>query len=242
MHRPELEGVKVNDQAPIIIKRKKVAGGDGHHGGAWKVAYADFVTAMMAFFLLMWLLNATSEQQRRGLADYFDPSVPLSRNSGGGSGMLNGDDMMSPPESAMTEESGDRDPRTRHHAAGDPNTDPEELLTERGGEAPEEVAPDKGGSEAEESPDAEIHELAAAIAAERQALDQINRNLQAEFAEFGDDNLRRHFTFRMTPEGLVIEIGDLSGQPLFASGDARPRPLLRTLIGDRVAAAPDDDK
>ena len=47
--------------APVIIKRKKVVGGDGHHGGAWKVAYADFVTAMMAFFLFMWLLNATTE-------------------------------------------------------------------------------------------------------------------------------------------------------------------------------------
>lgn len=50
-------------KAPIIIKRKKVIAG-GHHGGAWKVAYADFVTAMMAFFLLMWLLGATNEKQR----------------------------------------------------------------------------------------------------------------------------------------------------------------------------------
>ncbi|MEZ5917882.1 MAG: flagellar motor protein MotB [Parvularculaceae bacterium] len=50
--------------------------------GAWKVAYADFVTAMMAFFLLMWLLNATTEDQRKGLADYFDPSIPVSRISG----------------------------------------------------------------------------------------------------------------------------------------------------------------
>jgi chemotaxis protein MotB len=65
--------------APIIIKKKKSGGGDGHHGGAWKVAYADFVTAMMAFFLLMWLLNATTEKQRKGLADYFSPSIPLSR-------------------------------------------------------------------------------------------------------------------------------------------------------------------
>jgi len=49
---------------PIIIRRKKVYAADGHHGGAWKVAYADFVTAMMAFFLLMWLLNATTEDWR----------------------------------------------------------------------------------------------------------------------------------------------------------------------------------
>jgi chemotaxis protein MotB len=76
--------------APIIIKRKKVVLADEHHGGAWKVAYADFVTAMMAFFLLMWLLNATTEEQRKGLADYFNPSIPISRISGGGADGLNG--------------------------------------------------------------------------------------------------------------------------------------------------------
>jgi chemotaxis protein MotB len=78
---------------PIIIKRKKVVQGDGHHGGAWKVAYADFVTAMMAFFLLMWLLNATTEEQRKGIADYFNPTIPVSRISGGGSDGLNGSSM-----------------------------------------------------------------------------------------------------------------------------------------------------
>lgn len=80
---------------PIIIKRKKVVQGDGHHGGAWKVAYADFVTAMMAFFLLMWLLNATTEEQRKGIADYFNPTIPISRISGGGSEGLNGSSMFS---------------------------------------------------------------------------------------------------------------------------------------------------
>ncbi|MDP3458203.1 MAG: flagellar motor protein MotB [Hyphomonas sp.] len=77
-------------QPIIIIRRKKVVKANGHHGGAWKVAYADFVTAMMAFFLLMWLLNATTEEQRKGLADYFNPTIPISRISGGGSDGLNG--------------------------------------------------------------------------------------------------------------------------------------------------------
>jgi len=81
--------------APIIIKKKKIAGGDGHHGGAWKVAYADFVTAMMAFFLLMWLLNATTEQQRKGISDYFSPTIPISRISGGGDGSFGGDSVLS---------------------------------------------------------------------------------------------------------------------------------------------------
>ncbi|SLN13601.1 Chemotaxis protein LafU [Aquimixticola soesokkakensis] len=77
--------------APVIIKRKKVVAGDGHHGGAWKVAYADFVTAMMAFFLLMWLLNATTEKQRKGIADFFNPTIPVNRISGGGDGSFGGD-------------------------------------------------------------------------------------------------------------------------------------------------------
>lgn len=84
-----------SNAAPVIIKRKKVITGGGHHGGAWKVAYADFVTAMMAFFLLMWLLNATTEKQRKGLADYFSPSIPISRTSGGGDGAFGGDAILS---------------------------------------------------------------------------------------------------------------------------------------------------
>jgi chemotaxis protein MotB len=70
-----------NGGATIIRKEEIVAA--GHHGGAWKVAYADFVTAMMAFFLLMWLLNATTEDQRKGLADYFSPNNLLSHASSG---------------------------------------------------------------------------------------------------------------------------------------------------------------
>jgi chemotaxis protein MotB len=80
---------------PVIIKRKKVVQGGGHHGGAWKVAYADFVTAMMAFFMLMWLLNATTEKQKKGLADYFSPTIPINRISGGGDGAFGGDSVTS---------------------------------------------------------------------------------------------------------------------------------------------------
>lgn len=81
--------------APVIIKRKKVIAGGGHHGGAWKVAYADFVTAMMAFFMLMWLLNATTEKQRKGIADYFSPTIPINRISGGGDGSFGGESVFS---------------------------------------------------------------------------------------------------------------------------------------------------
>jgi len=73
---------KGDGKGSVIIKKFEIVEG-GHHGGAWKVAYADFVTAMMAFFLLMWLLNATTEDQRKGLADYFSPNNLLSHASSG---------------------------------------------------------------------------------------------------------------------------------------------------------------
>ncbi len=135
--------------APVIIKRKKVVKGDGHHGGAWKVAYADFVTAMMAFFMLMWLLNATTEQQRKGLADYFTPTIPINRVSGGGDGAFGGESIFSEmtlPQSGT----GGTDARTaqEENARGDTGADIndadksaeelqtiEELLIGRGGES-----------------------------------------------------------------------------------------------------------
>jgi chemotaxis protein MotB len=81
---------------PIIVKKIIVEGHGGHHGGAWKVAYADFVTAMMAFFLLMWLLGATTEKQRKGLADYFTPTlVQMKMDSAGSSGLFGGDSLTS---------------------------------------------------------------------------------------------------------------------------------------------------
>ncbi len=81
---------------PIIIKKIIVAGHHVHHGGAWKIAYADFVTAMMAFFLLMWLLGMTDDVKRKGLADYFAPTlIEMRQNSAGSNGLLGGESIVS---------------------------------------------------------------------------------------------------------------------------------------------------
>lgn len=65
------------NQPQIVIRKVKKVTGGGHHGGAWKVAYADFVTAMMAFFMLLWLISSPDEKMREGLADYFSPTDPM---------------------------------------------------------------------------------------------------------------------------------------------------------------------
>jgi chemotaxis protein MotB len=100
---------KTDSQAPIIVKKIK-KGGHGHHGGAWKVAYADFVTAMMAFFLLMWLLNATTEEQRKGIAEYFDPTpMEVSSATSGAGGVMGG--MTVSPDGARVNDTSSHDPQ-----------------------------------------------------------------------------------------------------------------------------------
>lgn len=84
-----------DQKAPVIIIKKKKAGGHGHHGGAWKVAYADFVTAMMSFFLLLWLLNVTTDVERKGIADYFAPAS-ISKSESGAGGVMGGQTITAP--------------------------------------------------------------------------------------------------------------------------------------------------
>ena len=95
MAQPAKRGKNEPEPRPIIIKKIIAEGHGGHHGGAWKVAYADFVTAMMAFFLLLWILGATTEKQRKGIADYFTPTlVEMRQKSAGSNGPFGGDSII----------------------------------------------------------------------------------------------------------------------------------------------------
>jgi chemotaxis protein MotB len=96
MAAPAKRGKNEPEPRPIIVRKIIAEGHGGHHGGAWKVAYADFVTAMMAFFLLMWILGATTEKQRKGIADYFAPTmIQLKQKSAGANGFMGGDSITS---------------------------------------------------------------------------------------------------------------------------------------------------
>src|SRR3982751_4012911 len=95
MAGPAKRGKNEPEPRPIIVKKIIDGGHGGHHGGAWKVAYADFVTAMMAFFLLLWILGATTEKQRKGIADYFAPTlIEMKLKSAGSSGVFGGDSVV----------------------------------------------------------------------------------------------------------------------------------------------------
>ena len=188
---------------PIIIRRKKVYKADGHHGGAWKVAYADFVTAMMAFFLLMWLLNATTEDQRKGLADYFNPSIPISRISGGGSDALNGD-------SIFTEETLARSGSGSSH--------------ERNIESP---ASNASMAEAESEQEAAA---AGMSEAETQAIAENLQSLKTALDE-QSQQLSEHLMIKMSPDGIVLELVDSESTPLFPVGRSEPSDLLIELLG-----------
>ncbi len=188
-----------NDVAPIIIKKKKIVKGDGHHGGAWKVAYADFVTAMMAFFLLMWLLNATTEQQRKGLADYFSPTIPINRISGGGDGEFGGTSVFS--EEVLPQ-----------NGTGATNQRPTESQQARG-----EMGMSAEGAEEEKRAETEALKALEETLTGRVGESTVSRET------------RRHILTRVTDEGLVIELFDLPGSELFEPGTDTPTELLTEL-------------
>ncbi|GAW34073.1 chemotaxis protein LafU [Roseovarius sp. A-2] len=188
-----------SNAAPVIIKRKKIIADGGHHGGAWKVAYADFVTAMMAFFLLMWLLNATTEQQRKGIADYFSPTLPVNRISGGGDGAFGGDSVFSEETLAQ-------------NGIGATSTYTSDNRQARG---------DQGLTSAEPA--------AQQRAVEDAAFARLSDMLTASSGEsLVPDDILQHIRTRVTDEGLVIELFDLGATVLFTER-AQPTRLLEDL-------------
>lgn len=194
-----------------IVKKKKVVGGHGHHGGAWKVAYADFVTAMMAFFLLMWLLNATTEKQRKGLADYFSPTIPLHQVSGGGDGPMNGASIFSEIDLPQDGQTGKANISENGEEENSDDKDQSGNLGPEGDNSFEEIIV--------QSDEVDEFEL----------LEDMFLGSSGESNQ-EDPNLRNIRT-RVTDEGLVIELFDRDGVPLFNGLADAPTPLLRALLG-----------
>jgi chemotaxis protein MotB len=115
---------------PIIVRNGGRDDHRRHHGGTWKIAYADFVTAMMAFFLLLWLVNATTEQQRTGIAEYFNPTNALSRSFSGAGQPFGGRTLDSDATLTSNATAAVRNARRPPQSF---DTDPEDALLQRTG-------------------------------------------------------------------------------------------------------------
>ncbi len=235
---------------PIIIKRVKKAA-HAHHGGAWKVAYADFVTAMMAFFLLLWLLQATTEEQKLGIADYFAPAA-ASRSRSGSGGLMGGrtftkagsrpddsspigviielptnppdwDNDGDPVETTATEETG---------TGGDAEDATEEAAEEAGTTEQAEIDQQAEAERIEEMlAQREEEQFAQAEEALREAIETVPEL----------ENLIQNLVIDQTPEGMRIQIVDAEGKSMFPSGSAKmfdhTRELIR-LVVDAVKQLP----
>jgi chemotaxis protein MotB len=217
---------------PIIVK--KIVKGGGHHGGAWKVAYADFVTAMMAFFLLLWLLNVTTEEQKNAISNYFDPTHPqVSDSTSGAGGVLGGlsvapDGAMvtnvqsitypSPSGSAINNKSSKKQKDKEHGEGKGHEKSPKEMAIEKAKEVLRQREQDR---------------MEKAKAALQKAVDE-SPELKA---------LKENLIIDITPEGLRIQVIDQEKKPMFASGSARMFEKTRLLldkVGEVINKEPND--
>jgi chemotaxis protein MotB len=213
---------------PIIFVKKKKHGEHAHHGGAWKVAYADFVTAMMAFFLLLWLLNVTTEEQKQGIAQYFTPDSASKSQSG--SGMILGGTVIAEgqmarttggvvlgiPQAAAPEEAEEseepQDPAKEERDGG--KTDDRKSASDEAKRSVSEEDVKKALAKREEQ------EFAVAEHDLRQAIQDIPELRQ----------LAQNLIIDRTPEGLRIQLVDQGRLAMFPLGSPSPFDHTKQLL------------
>jgi chemotaxis protein MotB len=204
-----------NFDQPIIIKKVKRRK-HPHHGGAWKIAYADFVTAMMAFFLLLWLISMTTDEQKKGLADYFAPSnVSLSTSGSGGimGGMaMENDGAQRKGATTALKQNAATAPDSAKSGAQDMSlqTDSGHVGTELGAIGTSQV-------KLKAADDLAFQSAAASIQQAWQAMPDIT-------------DLADNLLVEKTSEGLNIQIIDQAGRPMFPEGSKYPFEVTRAAI------------
>jgi len=209
----------VAEDRPIIIKRIKKSGG-GHHGGAWKVAYADFVTAMMAFFLLLWLLNAVTEEQKKGIAQYFKPTI-APQNQQSQDAVLNGQpavmmavDGASAAQAQVDIEDAQEDAVDEPKSASDTETEAVPSEAQKA-EKPVDVK--------------EAQEVVAK--AEQQQFEDVKKKIEQQIQQDpGLADLKNNIDIQQTPEGLLIQLLDKDKVSMFPSGSASMNERSRQLL------------
>ena len=216
-----------DNERPIIIKKVIKVAGHCHHGGSWKVAYADFVTAMMAFFLLLWLLNVTTDEKKMGIADYFAPAS-VSRAQSGAGGILGG--------TAMTVEGAMRSAKAPQTVVVKIDT-PMQDMREAGDkdkdhdfDKQKDKDKDKDFDRPARPSDAEIQKAQAER--EQKAFEESAEQLRVALGRNPElAGLAKHLLIDQTPEGLRIQIVDQDRESMFPVGSARMPDRTRQLLG-----------
>lgn len=216
---------------PIIIRRIDENTDHGHHGGAWKVAYADFMTAMMAFFLLMWILSSASKDQLNGISDYFAPAK-ISMTAKGGIGALGGTTFG--PKGTLSQSNGVSSPKGMQTKTAHPenaNTHPLPQMTDRKAPAAAAspaakptVVPAKDGQDGTATAGAvrTVIKTVDSHAADDANFKEVQKEITASMNSTADLRpLLKNVMFEQTKDGLNIQIVDQDKRPMFTSGSAR---------------------
>ena len=217
------------DGTPIVVVKRVKKGGHGHHGGAWKIAYADFVTAMMAFFLLMWVLGSTTAGDLAGISSYFQNPLRISMAGGQGSGDTT---------RIVKSGGGSITLTTGQEAKADADTDERRVSNSKSTEI-ENARRDNTSltsSLAEGGPGGSDRGLTKEQA---QALEsKVNQAIDAD-PELS--KMKGQIFMDITAEGLRIQVVDEKNRPIFASGGTNPsdsgRRLMR-IIGRALGESP----
>ena len=213
--------------APVIVIKKVIDDGHGGaHGGAWKIALADMMTAMMAFFLLMWLLGASNADQRKSIADYFKPSshslVPFGQLAGS-NGVLGGRSIIDPDAFPYSARQTGLLERLTPKSEGGPNPDTEPgPENENEAADPDKLTPEQRKKIAAEADEANFQKL------EKELKQKLAENKRLE-------SIKDQVAISRDKEGLRIEIIDKADFAMFPSGTNSMQGRAQTLIGEVAA-------
>jgi chemotaxis protein MotB len=207
----------------VVIKRIKKSGHGGHHGGAWKVAYADFVTAMMAFFLLMWLINTTTPEQKRGIADYFAPQSIAQTLSGSG-GVLGG--------KVMGEESARAGGAASVFQKNSPSAPSNKSKSTQAQAAQGGATDSKGSSSDTQTQSGEAPSSSNASTQDGEFAHAAEAIHQAISSSPDLAQLSKQVIMEQTPDGLRIQLVDQDGRPMFQRGTSDPMPYTKRLLAE----------
>ncbi len=234
---------------PVIIKKYKKSH-QAAHGGAWKIAYADFITSMMALFLLMWLISVTTEETKRGISEYFTTSIISMKSANAGTGIINGDNASTQNGSNDQEE-----PKTEENKkynsynsnvsiqnnqhiqqmSTNVSTTLQDANKQQQGTIAKNINAEFLKKTEEKELEENVEEIANEIAATKQAQEEIRQSIENSIRNAFNsvqevEKFKHNLIIELTDEGIRIQIVDSSEHEMFKTGSAIPAKFTETII------------